>query len=147
MTQCAEDAVLYATDDIEFKPGAIEAAAESMREHFPDDDGVVGFNQIGKQSFSRTGVALVGQRFLCRYPERKLFYPGYFHFSCQEIDRLASKLGKFHFDERAKLYHYHPNWDRDEMDKTHEEARVHRGKDLRLSRKRRAEKLIWGDNG
>ena len=146
MTQCAEDAVLYATDDIEFKPGAIEAAAESMKEHFPDDDGVIGFNQIGKQPFSKTGVALVGQQFLCRYPEKKLFYPEYFHFSCQEIDRLASKLGKFYFEERAKLYHYHPGWVRNEWDETHSEARRCRGKDLKLSSERRARKLIWGDN-
>jgi len=147
VTQCAEDAVLYATDDIEFKLGAIEAAADAMREQFPDDDGVVGFNQIGKQTFSKTGVALVGQQFLCRYPDKKLFYPEYFHFSCQEIERLASKLGKLHFEERARLYHYHPNWERTEMDKTHSEARVYRGKDLGISRKRRANKIIWGDNG
>lgn len=147
MTQCAEDAVLYATDDIEFKPGAIEAAVESMREHFPDDDGVVGFNQIGKQGFSKTGVALVGQRFLRRYPEKKLFYPEYFHFSCQEIERLASKLGKLHFEERAKLCHYHPNWNHGEMDRTHIEARKHREDDLKISRDHRARKVIWGDNG
>lgn len=147
MTQCAEDAVLYATDDIEFKPNAIEVAAESMRERFPDDDGVVGFNQIGKQDFSKAGVALVGQRFLCRYPEKKLFYPEYFHFSCQEIGRLASKLGKLYFEESAKLCHHHPGWDRSEMDNTHTEARVHRRQDLRLSSERKAKEITWGDNG
>ena len=146
-TQCAEDAVLYATDDIEFKPSAIEAATESMREHVPDDDGVIGFNQIGKQNFSKTGVALVGQQFLRRYPEKKLFFPEYFHFSCQEIERLASKLGKLYFEERARLYHYHPGWVRDELDNTHNEARVCRRKDLKLSSMRKAKKLIWGDNG
>ena len=146
MTQCAEDAVLYATDDIEFKPGAIEMAAKSMMKHFPDDDGVIGFNQLGKQGFSKAGVALVGQRFLRRYPGKKLFYPGYFHFSCQEIERLASKLGKLHFEERAKLYHYHPIWNREEMDQTHIEARKRRKDDLAISREHRAKKLIWGDN-
>ena len=146
MTQCAEDAVLYATDDIEFKPSAIEAATDAMREHFADDDGVIGFNQIGDQGFSKTGIALVGQKFLCRYPGKKLFYPEYFHFSCQEIERLASKLGRLHLEERAKLYHYHPNWVRSEMDRTHQEARIYRGKDLKISRERRAHKLMWGDN-
>jgi len=147
VTQCAGDAVLYATDDIEFKPGAIEAAVESMKEYFPDDDGVVGFNQIGKQGFSKAGVALVGQQFLRRYPEKKLFYPKYFHFSCQEIERLASKLGKLHLEERAELYHYHPSWNHKEMDRTHVEARKHRNGDLAISRERRAKKIIWGDNG
>jgi len=147
VTQCAEDAVLYATDDIEFKPSAIEVATESMRKHFPDDDGVVGFNQIGKQGFSKTGVALIGQQFLRRYPEKKLFYPKYFHFSCQEIERLASKLGKLHLEERAMLYHYHPMWNHKEMDETHIEARKHRKDDLEISRERRAKKIMWGNNG
>ena len=146
VTQCAEDALLYATDDIEFKPGAIEVATESMREHFPDDDGVVGFNQIGKQEFSKAGVALVGQQFLRRHPGKKLFYPKYFHFSCQEIERLALRLGKLHFEEQAMLCHYHPIWNREEMDNTHVEAREHRKDDQKISSERRAKKLIWGDN-
>ena len=146
-TQCAEDAVLYATDDIEFKLGAIEAAIKSMRSHFPDEDGIIGFTQIGKQYFSKSGVALVGQKFLCRYPNRKLFYPGYFHFSCQEIERLGDKLNKIVVDEDAMLIHHHPAFNVSEIDSTHKEARVDRKKDQMISFERRAKKLIWGDNG
>lgn len=145
MTQCADDAVLYATDDIEFKPGAIEKAAKTMLERYPDGDGIVGFNQGSKQSFSPTGVALVGQKFLCRYPQKKLFFPGYFHFSCQEIERLGIKLKKLYLEPGAELIHYHPSFNKQEVDETHREARVKRDVDRKLSSNRRAEKLIWGD--
>jgi len=145
VTQTVEDALIYGVDDIEFMPNAIETAIEKMHEHYPDDDGIVGFNYVGS-SQSKAATCLVGQKFLCRYPQRKLFYPEYFHFSCQEIERLANKLGKLHFEEDAKIYHYHPMKDHSAMDKTHEEARVYREKDLQLSSERRAKGLIWGDN-
>lgn len=146
-TQCAEDAVLYATDDIEFKSGAIETAIRSMRKNFSDEDGIIGFSQISGGAFSPAGVALVGQAFLQRYPNRKLFCPLYFHFSCQEIERLGKKLGKLVLEKDAVLAHYHPNWNRKEFDNTHSEARIYRKKDLQISSDRRAKKLIWGDNG
>jgi len=146
VTQTVEDALIYGVDDIEFMPGSIELAIERLREYYPDGDGVVGFNYVGS-SQSKTATCLVGQKFLLRYPQRKLFYPDYFHFSCQEIDRLAAKLGKLHFEEKAEVHHYHPAWNRSEMDKTHAEARVHRESDLGLSSKRKAKGLIWGDNG
>ena len=143
-TQCTEDAVLYATDDIEFKLGAIEAAIGSMRKYFPDDDGIIGFTQVGRQGFSKAGVALVGQKFLQRYPNRKLFYPAYFHFSCQEIERLGNHLGKIHLEEKAKLVHYHPSFNHKEVDQTHKEARIHRKTDLDISLARRKNHQIWG---
>jgi len=146
VTQCAEDAVLYATDDIEFSSGAIEAAVKSMRRNFPDEDGIVGFNQICQGGFTAAGVALVGQPFLRRYPNRKLFCPLYFHFSCQEIERLGKKLGRLVVEKEAVLTHYHPGWNKAEFDKTHAEARIYRQKDKAISSARRAKGLIWGDN-
>lgn len=145
-TQCAEDAVLYATDDIEFKSNAIEMAIKSMKKNFPDEDGIIGFSQISGGGFSPAGVALVGQPFLQRYPNRKLFCPLYFHFSCQEIERLGKKLGKLVLEKDAVLAHYHPNWNKEEFDKTHSEARVYRKKDRLISSDRRAKKIIWGSN-
>jgi len=143
-TQCAEDAVLYATDDIEFKPGAIEAACAAMNEYYPDGDGIVGFKQTGGSGFSKAGVAIVGQRFLRRYPNRKLFYPEYFHFSCQEIERLGEALGKIHLEEKAELIHYHPSFNHNEVDETHKEARVRRRADLDISLPRKRKHEIWG---
>jgi len=147
MAQTAEDALLYATDDIEFKPGAIAEVIRTMNKWFPDGDGVVGFNQINARKFSPTGVALIGQKFLRRYPQRRLFYPGYFHFSCQEIEHLSRKLGKLKLAEKAHIMHYHPAFNKCETDKTHVEARRHKAADKQLSIERFRKGIIWGDNG
>lgn len=145
-TQAVEDALIYATDDIEFKEGAIDAAVEAMHKYFPDEDGVIGFNQINAKSFSMAGVGLVGQKFLRRYPNRKLFYPRYFHFSCQEIERLGNKLNRIKLEEKAAILHYHPAKNLSERDTTHIEARRDRMKDRQISSQRRANKIIWGDD-
>lgn len=145
LTQKAEDAVLYATDDIEFKPGSIEAAVKAMIEHYPDEDGIVGFRQVNHKHFSKAGVALIGQKFLQRYPQKKLFCPEYFHFSCQEIERLGNKLGKIHLEQKAELIHYHPSFNHHEVDQTHREARIYRKRDRKISSMRREKDLIWGD--
>lgn len=146
ITQSTEDALIYATDDIEFKEGAIDAAVEAMHKYFPDEDGVIGFNQVNARSFSMAGVGLVGQKFLCRYPNRKLFYPRYFHFSCQEIERLGNKLNRIKLEEKAAILHYHPAKNLSERDTTHIEARRDRMKDRQISSQRRADKIIWGDS-
>lgn len=142
-TAMTEGALIYATDDLEFKPGAIAAALALMQERHQDGDGVVGFYQ-GDGRHSPTGVALVGQAFLRRYPGKKLFYPGYFHFSCQEIDSAASSLGKLDMTPAAAIVHKPPKLSPEGTDRTHVEARIHRARDLELSKERRHKNLIWG---
>jgi hypothetical protein len=140
----AEDAVLYATDDIAFEKESIEAAAKASLLCFPEDDGVVGFSQTGNGKYSPAGVALVGKNFLAHYPKKELFFPGYFHFACQEVYRAAVARGRFFFCQDARLVHFHPSFDRDEADETHKEARKHRGKDKALSFTRDGAGLTWG---
>lgn len=147
ITQTVEDALIYGVDDIEFLPGSIELAIKRMKKIFPDGDGVVGFNYVNGPHQSKTATCLVGQKFLRRYPQRKLFFPKYFHFSCQEIERLATKLGKLHFEENAKVFHHSPIRTEGNMDKTHEEGRKMRKQDRHLSSTRRAKGFIWGDSG
>ena len=145
--QASRDAVLYATDDIEFQPGSIDVAVLAFVRKFPDGDGVVGFNQVNHTKFSKSGVALVGHRFVCRYPEKQLFYPGYYHFACQEIERAAVSLGKFLFCEAATLIHHHPSQEAGEVDDTHYEARKFKTTDRKLSNVRLRSGLTWGANG
>jgi len=140
-----EDGILYATDDMTFEPNAIENAFNAFNSHFPDDDGVVGLVQLGNKKYHPTGVALVGQKFLQRYPNKQLFWPGYYHFACQEIYWLASKLGKFHQESTAVIRHYNPFILKDEMDETHKEARIHKGKDHALMKARQMSGTIWGN--
>jgi len=146
VTPTVEDALIYATDDIVFQPGAIDEAVKSMKSHFPDEDGVIGFHIENAKSYCVAGVALIGQPFLRRYPEKKLFYPKYFHFSCQEIERLGNKLNKIYSEKKAKILHYHPAFHHNEIDETHEEARIYRQRDRALSMSRKEKGLIWGDN-
>ncbi len=139
-----DDGILYATDDIVFHSGAIEHAFQVFNEQFPDDDGVVGFVQEPGE-FHLSGVALVGQKFARRYPDRKLFFPGYFHFACQEVHWLCEALGnRFIQDPQAVLEHRHPCKFREELDQTHRDARIRRKEDHDLIKERKAKGLIWG---
>jgi hypothetical protein len=140
-----EDGLLYATDDIIFKPGSISAAFKLFNETFGDEDGVVGFVQDVK--FHPTGVALVGQKFLQRFPEKVLFFPGYFHFACSEILELCNRLGgKFIVCQEARVQHLHPNYFKEQMDETHQEAREFRKGDTETKCYRKNKGLIWGSN-
>jgi hypothetical protein len=144
ITQGTEDSLIYGTDDIAFQPGSIEAAVKAMAEHFPDEDGIIGFTQIGCGAFSPAGCALVGQPFLRRHPGRKLFYPGYFHFSCQEVENHALTLGRLWLEPAAELVHFHPMNNGHEKDQTHVDARIFREQDRALSMSRKAAGLVWG---
>jgi glycosyltransferase involved in cell wall biosynthesis len=143
------DGVLYGTDDITFLPGSIEKAFEIFNKNFLDDDGVVGFHQT-PGTYDPTGVALVGQTFLQRYPGKQLFFPQYYHFSSQEVYRLCEKIqlitGKKVFvqDKQVCLEHLHPCQFREKFDTTHQEARVFRSRDLQLSLHRKQKGLVWG---
>jgi GT2 family glycosyltransferase len=142
--QNCEDGMLYATDDIEFDKGAIESAFDIFNKNFKDDDGVVGFVQYPHE-FHPTGVALIGRKFLARYPEKKPFYPDYFHFSAFEIYWLCEKIGgKFVQDPNAKIKHLHPCFNPDQMDQTHRDARVHHSIDKKIKKERKSKGLIWG---
>jgi hypothetical protein len=144
VTPMSEDAVLMAVDDIEFAPGSIDAAVTAHESHFPDGNGVVGFNQANLPNFSWSGVVLMGQKFLLRYPGKKIYYPGYHHFACQEIEWLAESLGKMHREPAAILTHYHPSMLGLRPDRTHKEARTFRHQDLLLCRERARAGQTWG---
>jgi hypothetical protein len=146
---CA-DAVLFAVDDMEFRPGSIESAIRSMRERYFGGDGVIGFTQEGQAHFHPAGVVLMGQRFLQRYPEKKPYFPGYFLFACQEITWLADAIRKaegketFYLDPDAVILHNHPCEHPEEMDQTHRDGRIRKAEDMALIKDRQARGLIWG---
>lgn len=142
LTHSVEDGVICAMDNMVFHPGAIERALSIFNKNFPDDDGVLGFrfDDIG----SCTALALVGQKFLRRYPNKKLFYPGYFHLACQEISALCEKLESIHkkkflvVDDMVTVSHYKI------LDQTYDDARKFKKEDLRLKRQRERKGLVWG---
>lgn len=136
--------LIYSTDDMTFNDGAIEQAENEFNDLFPDTDGVLGFTQTGNRKFHPAGVALVGKKFLDRYPGRHLFFPDYYHFACQEIYWLADKLNKFHFSEKAIINHMNPMVNPEHMDQTHHDGRIFKDKDHALIKDRLAKGLIWG---
>lgn len=144
-----QDGVLYGTDDITFLPGSLEAAFELFNQKFKDDDGVVGFKQT-PGSYDPTGVALVGQTFLQRYPDKQLFFPQYYHFSSQEVFRLCERIRVFSNknvfvqDDKVMVEHLHPSKFTQLLDKTHVEARVYSSRDHSLSKQRKNKGLVWG---
>jgi len=138
-----QDGLLYATDDITFPPRAFTTYLEDFNAAFPDDDGVLGIAQ--NNTHSRTGIALIGRKFLDRYPGRQPFFPEYWHFAAQEVEWLAEKVGKFAYCEKAKTTHYSPNRDRTLMDQTHKDARHFKEHDFKIRDARVAAGLVWGD--
>ncbi len=147
VTRKAEDAILWGTDDIVFEKGAIESGWENLKKRFPDGDGVVGFNQHNAAppgNFCWTGVAIMGQTFLRRYPGKLVSWTEYFHFGTREIETLALKVGKLYKDKAAKIFHFHPDVMPTEMDETHYTARAEIGADMSLKKYRKAKGLIWG---
>ena len=139
---CSGD-YLYATDDITFMEGAIQQARSALYAKFPDTDGVIGFTQEGN-NFHPTGVALVGHKFLQRYPAQKLFLPQYFHFCCQEVHELAVKYKKFFLIPEVGVFHFHPQH-HGGMDQTHIDGRKHKATDFALRKRRKQDGTIWGD--
>jgi hypothetical protein len=148
MTTRCRGSVLWATDDITFIRGGIESAWSSLWREFPDGDGVVGFRQENAKpagNFCWTGVGIMGEKFLDRYPKRIISFPGYFHFGTREIETLAVNLKKLYRDENALIFHNHPDFYPEQMDTTHMEARAFHEQDVELKKNRREQGLIWGD--
>ena len=148
MTTKITGSLLWATDDIQFQRGSIESAWTDLWRVYPDGDGVVGFRQANAQpagNFCWTGVGIMGQKFLKRYPGRMISFPEYFHFGTREIERLAVKYNKLYKDFDATIFHNHPDFYPKETDTTHHEARVHHRADKDLKDNRQKQGLIWGD--
>ena len=143
--------VIYFVDDMEFKENCIGEAIKVMLEKFPDGDGVVGFTMENrvirkKRTGFYAGVALVGQKYLRRYPSKKLFYPGYFLFAAQEVTNLAIKLEKICMADKALFIHHSPHKIPGSVDQTHLDGRSWKKVDRALRRERAKDGLLWGDS-
>lgn len=145
ITPLCMDGVLPATDDVVFRPGAFEKMLKQFNDTFPDDDGVLGIRQHNEEKrFHPTGVCLVGQQFLQRYPGKLLYYPRYFHFAAQEIWWHAETVKRFAVTEEILLDHLHPGFMPEEMDETHKITASHRTLDHMVRNARKKAGSIWG---
>jgi len=149
-TMLADDGVSWGVDDIIYN-GAdfFNIALEKYNSFFPEDDGILSFNvlnnktRVRKRTQSRCGMGLAGQKWLLQYPNKQMFCPEYFHFSCQEIVRLGLELKKLKFAEELVVYHLSPAAG-EAVDITHVDARKWRNRDKSISNSRALNGLIWG---
>lgn len=137
-----KDGLLYLTDDVILRPGAIKKALNIFNSVFPSNDGVIGLRQ--GQDHHPSGVGLIGCRFQDRYPDRKPFCIHFWHFCCQEIMLLAAHTGRFYYTEEVLVDHLGPQFDKRLADQTHRDARLHRKRDHELIKEREKKGLIWG---
>ncbi len=139
LTADMTDGCLYGADDIIFQQAACDLL-EQYNATFPNGDGVLGLRQLTNHGTNGhpAAFALVGQRFLERYDGQQLFWPGFYHFACQEVMRLAQKVGRWAYTQDVIVLHKHP------ADQTTNEARIHLQKDHKLIKQREKEEKIWG---
>jgi len=133
------DAILYASDDLEFAPDCISKAVQMLQENFPDGDGLIGLNQQNRRYGSKSAFGLVGKKFINRFPDCQMFCPKYVHYgSDTELGNYARSLGRFRFCEEAMLLHFIV---KDETDRL---VRPVRKIDEALRESRESKGLIWG---
>ena len=135
-----EGYVIYAGDDIQFERDCIKEAFYMHRDRFPNGDGVVGFNQTNCRG-SQTAFGMIGQVWIERFIDRRVFCPDYAHFcSDAELGKYARKLGKFVYCNKAKIKHFrgrdNTRWTGDKL----------KPKDLPLMKLRDSRGLLWGES-
>jgi len=141
LTVSKGDAILFASDDLEFAPNCISTAVRAMHAIFPDGDGVIGIRQQNRPGGSKSAFCLVGRKFINRFPNNQMFCPDYVHYASDtEVGEFAAHLGRFRFCREAKLIHLNLR------DKTDVLARTVLKKDDVTRKLRFAKGLLWGKN-
>jgi len=106
---CKKGAILYAADDLEFRPDCISQLVARLREHFPDSDGMIGLQQYCEEKGffgSKGAFALMGRKFVDRFPNGQIFCPDYIHFNSDtELKSFAQRNNLFHFCSGAIVHH------------------------------------------
>jgi len=139
----------YGADDIFFYPDCISKLVEAMKEIFPAGDGLVSAKQHlilskGRIKPKKCGgaFALMGRKFVDRFPNKEAFCPEYFHGSAdREIRNYAVRAGVYHFCQDAVLLH-----DRSAKDETRRLRKAAQPKDHEVRRERWAKGLVWGES-
>ena len=138
-------AFLMGADDMIFHKGSIELAVEAMNERFPDEDGVIGFNQSNLITHCEAGFTLIGRKFLKRFEGQFLFCPDYQHYYADtELLRYAETAGKFYYCEEARVDHYHFSVYGQKKDSTALKSQMSRDIDIQTALNRDNQGLLWG---
>jgi hypothetical protein len=133
--------VMYLGNDCVPEKGFLREAVYSMARHFPDGDGLIGLNDgywngevathwlAGRDLYNKLGC--------------ELFHTSYHHVGCDnELTERARKLGKYHWEVRAKIQHDHPVHSGQPVgaaDEVYALGQQHKDEDLALLKKRSEE--------
>lgn len=146
---CNSDAILYASDDIEFYDDSIFNLARCLEKNYPDLDGLVGMNQINIDSniAVKWAFGLIGKKFTERFPNKLVFCPDYrTYYTDWEIGAYANKINKFTYCEEAKIFHYHPVVSHLNIDETYKLGQTRRALDAKIFHERRKNNWLWGED-
>jgi glycosyltransferase involved in cell wall biosynthesis len=146
------DIMAWIVDDVVLQEDCLANAVACMIKNFPDTDGIVGLKQTcpGRPdyTFKWFGQMLIGRKFIERYKpvNYKLYCLDYKHFhGTEEIFQYADSLGKFVNCPEASLEHYHPAFNSEWRDKTHDIVRSEIiTKDKATWQERQQRQLVWG---
>lgn len=130
------DYYIYASDDLNFRPGCIKYAMAKMQECFPDGFGVV---SIGKKR--RAAFGLFGRKWADHFPDRQVFCPDYIHYaSDSELMRCVWALDKYAFPPERTSMTLHSRL----KDETWRLAKQVRTRDHRIRIEREEKGYLWG---
>ena len=141
------DAILYASDDIEFHEDCLDKVANCMTENYPDMDGLIGINQINidPDIAVKYAFGLIGAKYAKRFPSKQVVCPDYItYYTDWSIGACAIYLNRFKFCKEAKLIHHHPFVDEKNIDDTYRKGQEIRGIDAKTHKERQDLGLLWG---
>ncbi len=110
------DIILLASDDmIPIQKGYDTIIRNKMKEHFPDTDGVLFFND-GYRASSLNTLCIIGRKYYERFGY--IYHPSYKSLWCDnEFTEVAWKLKKQIYFDNVIIRHEHPFWTNEDMDR------------------------------
>lgn len=141
------DAMMYINDDIEFFEDCISVVLEEFSKKFPTHDGVMGIRQdnLPQDQAVEGAFGVIGKAYTANFPEGTVWCLDYDRFySDFELWQYSSSIGKFYYCSIARIKHYHPAFDKKQIDSTHDEVRTYLPKDRLTFNQRKEKGLLWG---
>jgi len=136
------DILLLASDDmIPVEKGYDTVIRNRMREHYPDTDGVLWFNDGNRADLNT--LSILGRRFYERFGY--IYHPGYRSLYCdKEFTLVADTLGRQTYFDQVIIRHEHPSYGYGDMDAIHQDNKRNKDPDFRLFLRRQARRFDIG---
>ena len=135
------------SDLVGMRYNSLNIAFTTLCQHFPDYDGVVGFEIRSIPNPNPYQYILIGQQFVKRLNRDSLYCPEYFSYYAEtELARYIDKTcpDKFIIAKGAKIDVYDPEVHLALQDKEYDRIKVYRKKDEEFAEYRKMMDLTWG---